>query len=156
MTRPLSNALSVVVLCMAQLGVACTNAQTGDMSLSGEGSASTDAQLEITNATCNSSSVGTDLTLTGNVPSGRLSLVRVSFFSASGDPAKVNTNGDGVPDATVIDIPVDHDANGQTFSIDVPLNKTIVANVSRVGIQVVNQDGDPSNIVYANLDGSSS
>jgi hypothetical protein len=136
---------------VAQFGAACGNAHTGDMSMSGGDNTNTVTQLEVTNAAYRNLANSADLKVAGSVPSGRLSFLYVTFFDPAGSQVEVDTNGDGKPDTATMNVPVDNDATGQTFFVDIALNESMVANIHRLGIQVVDENGDLSNTVYADL-----
>ncbi len=138
-------------LAVMVLATACGNTKTGSM-YSDDSNLATATQLQVTNAAYFSSNGGVELLLAGEVPSGELSVVHLTFFDTQGRPERVDTNGDGVPDSTSWDLPGSSYTNGQAFFVELQWDAGWGSGVFRVGAQVVDHDGDLSNTVYADLD----
>jgi hypothetical protein len=145
--RTIGLASSFVV---AVLAFGCGNTQAG--STYSDESSATVSQFQVTDAAYFKSGNGTEFLVAGDVPCGELSLVRVSFFDVNSNPVEVDTNNDGIPDATIMDLPASHDTTGEGFFLQAQWNESLSAQVNRVGAQAVDQDGNLSNTLYANLD----
>jgi hypothetical protein len=133
------------------LVTACGNTKTGSM-YSDDSNLATATQLQVTNAAYFSSNGGVELMLAGEVPSGELSVVHLTFFDREGRPERVDTNDDGMPDSTAWDLPGSSYTNGQAFFVEIHMDPSWGNSVFRVGAQVIDSDGNESNTVYADLD----
>jgi hypothetical protein len=143
---------STVVCIVTALALACGNTQAGS-SYSDQGNTASVSQLQVTETAFYGSTNGAEFLIAGEVPSGELSFVHLTFFDAEGRPAQVDTNNDGTLDATSLDIPASQATTGQEFFQQIQLSESLTSNVHRVGAQVVDRDGNLSNTVYADIDG---
>lgn len=145
--RTIGLASSVVFAMLA----GCGNTQAG--SIYSDESTAAVTQFEVTDAAYFNSNNGAEFMVAGDVPSGELSYVHVTFFDANDSPVEVDTNNDGIPDASAMDLPASHDTTGQEFFVQVQWGDSLSSQASRVGAQAVDQEGNLSNTVYADLDG---
>lgn len=141
----------IAPLAGAILALACGNTQAGS-TYSDEGDLAMATSLQVTNAAYFSSSNQVEFLVAGDVPSGELTSVHLTFFDENGRPVQVDTNDDGKPDATALDLPGSNYTTGQAFFVQIRWNASLSERVHRVGAQVVDHDGNLSNTVYADLD----
>jgi hypothetical protein len=136
----------------ASLVLGCGNTHPG-ATYSDEGNAASVSQLQVTDTAYFSSNGGVEFLVAGDAPSGELSFVHLTFFDADGRPIQVDTNNDGTPDATSMDMPASSDVTGQEFFMQFQWDESLSTEADRVGAQAVDYQGNLSNTVYADLDG---
>jgi len=135
----------------AILAIGCGNTRAGG-TYSDE-TPSTVSQLQVTDTAYFSSSGGVEFLVAGDVPFSELSFVHLTFFDSDGRPTAIDTDNDGIPDATSMDMPAGDDTKDQEFFLQLQWGEFFSTHVHRVGAQAVDHEGNPSNTVYADLDG---
>lgn len=145
--------IGIVTPCLVALfAFGCGNTRAG-AAYTEESSTAAVSQLQVTDTAYFSSSDGVEFLVAGDVPSSELSFVHLTFFDADGRPTAIDTDNDGISDATSKDIPASHDTTDPKFFLQFQWDELMRAHVHRVGAQAVDSDGNLSNTVYADLDG---